>query len=182
MRCRCGSSADGSDERYDLALAHGLAGRPRRELVDLRSKCLWVVADELDERCGRLGFCLHAALPELLGDPALKAPLGNGELQDLPRLRARFPERRRLLDVLADESEDGVRRRIRQIGVHCLDVGGFPAALAPLVGVPSAVDVLDDDQSRVTEEAPGVAERDRPFAGGVQRAGDVDRFRARSAP
>ena len=115
-------------------------------------------------------------MPELLGDPALKTLLGDRELQDPSPLGARLPERRGLLDVLADEREHGVGRRISQIGAHGLDIGGLPTAFASLVRVPPPVDILDDDQARVAEKASCVAERDGALTGRVQRARHIDRL------
>ena len=125
-----------------------------------------VVADELDERRDGVGLGAHAALAELLGDPPVQLLLRDVEREDLPGLRAGLPERRARLQLVAP------RARARspapgfdEVADDRVDVGRFPAALATSVAVClRAVDVRDDDQPRVAEQAARVAETDRRLA------------------
>jgi hypothetical protein len=89
---------------------------------------------------------------------------------------ARLPERRARLQLVCHEREDGRRRRAFEVGRHRLDVRRLPAALAPSVGLLRTVDVRDDDEPRVAEETPGVAEANRIVAGYVDGADVLDRL------
>ncbi len=134
-------------------------------------------ADELRGAARRPQARPDATLRELLGDPALDQPSSppqtrgwcplsrtpsRGPSSSRPPPRpARAPSRGRGLP--------GSRQR--------LDIRGFPAALEAAVGVASPVDVLDDDEPQIAEQAAGVAQGDDCLGGGVERADDIRRLR-----
>ena len=66
--------------------------------------------------------------------------------EHLARLRARLRQRRVLLQLLGDEREHRARRRGGEIRLDRLHVGDLPAVREPALGVPAAVDALDDDE------------------------------------
>ena len=84
--------------------------------------------------------------------------------EDVPGLRARFRERRVLLQLRGDEREHGVRRGAREVRGDRLDVGGLPA-----------FDLFDDHEPAATaEQAERVARRDGVVAAGVVRGEQLD--------
>src|SRR5436305_1056572 len=83
---------------------------------------------------------------------------------DLARPDALVGERRVLLEPVADEDEDGVGRRGREVLLDCLDVRGLPR-----------LDTVDDDRARfAAKEAERVACGNRISAG---RLGGVEALR-----
>src|SRR5205823_12269881 len=107
-----------------------------------------VVADELRERATGIGVGMRAPAGELLGHPGREVALARRLVaEDLPRLRGSLRERRVVLDPVADEREDGARRRRGEVLGDRLDVPCLPA-----------LDLLDDDEPRTAaDQAEGAA-------------------------
>ena len=162
-------------ERLDLTLADRLVACPRRELVHLCLQRAEIVADELKERSDGLRLGARAALLELIRDPALQLPLEDVVAQHSPGLLGCLPERRARLELLGDEGENRRGSGVREVCGDRLDVGRFPAAPATSLSL-HPVDVGDDDEPCIAEQASGVAESDRLVARGVERRDGLDRL------
>ena len=157
-----GTSATGDDELLDLGHADRLALGPRRDLVDLVREAVEVVlADVLDQERARIGLGLDPGLPEALGDPGDAAALGDVVDQEVAApsrtpSRARRPSSPRGRRARARCRERALRGRSRSPRRR------RPSS-RPSAGGSSffcAVDVRDDHEPRVAEEAARVAERD----------------------
>ena len=73
-------------------------------------------------------------------------PLRDLEGEHLAGLRARLRQRRVLLQLLGDERQHRAGRRRGEVRLDRLHVGDLPAVREPALGVPAAVDALDDDE------------------------------------
>ena len=114
------------DQPLDIGGGHALAGRPRRELVDLRGQLVEIVAHELDERPARLRLGGRAVELELVGGPTLQLLLRDVPEQHLALAGDRLRDRRVLLQLTADERERRRRRGRPEVGGDLLHVRGLP--------------------------------------------------------
>ena len=172
-----------SHEVFDLALSDRLAGRPGRDLLDLGRQR---VRDP--RRRGGRARRTHRPRPARRSlREALRHPLGEtpssrtAYSSTSPTLGARLSERRVLLHLLADERQHGRRSRCARYSTTAAIVGGLPPAGQPSVRSATPVDVLDDDESSVPEQAARVAERDRVGGASPRARRRARRPRARSA-
>ena len=152
--------------------------QPRSRACPPRTSAPRIVADELDER--RRPLRARRARRGRRNCPATHSCspfFSTSYARTLAGLRARLPERRGRLQLLGDEREHGRRRRAREVVRRRVDVRRLPAALAPSLAVLAPVDVADDDQSRVAEQAARVAQADGLLARRVERADRLDRLR-----
>ncbi len=169
---------NGRAQELDLPLADRLAGCPGRELVDLRRERVQVFrSHELDEERTRFWLGLDAPLLKLRCDPALDLLLLHAVLEDVARLLARFPERRRLLDVLPDERKHRTRSGACEVARDLTDVGRLPASFETPVRVAPPVDTLGDDKPSVAEEASRVAQGHHCVPRSVERTHGVGGLR-----
>ena len=164
------------DELLDLGHADRLALRPGRDLVDLvREPVEIFLADVLDQERARVRLGLHPGLPEALGNPGDPAALGDVVDQQVAGLRTRLRDRSVLLDLEPDEREHGVGRGRCEVGRDGFDVCSLPAARRGAARILLlTVDVRDDDEARVAEQAAGVAERDDVGSARLERRSDLD--------
>src|SRR4029078_9263730 len=100
----------------------------RRELCDPAGEEQLVVADEVEQRLAGVAAHLDAALLKALRDPADCVLLADLPGEDVAHTRARLGERSVLLDLRADEAEDGPGGRVAKVRHDRLDVVGLPGA------------------------------------------------------
>ena len=162
-------------ERLDLTLADRLVPCPRGDLVHLGLQRAEIVADELDEGGDGLRLGARTALLELVGDPPLQLSLGDVVAQHSPGFLGCLPECRARLELLGDEGENRRGSGAREVAGDRVDVGRLPAAPASTVCL-HPVDVGNDDEPCVAEQASGVAEADHRLAWGVERRDGLDRL------
>ena len=139
-----------------VALDRPFAG-PRRNLVRLGGERSEIVADDLDQRAGRVGIGRRAVRLELRPDPARQVSGLRGDVvQHLAGFPHRFRQRVAAQRLTGDERKDGSRNRVGEVGQDGLDVRLSPP-----------FDALDDDQPPTVapgEQAEGVAGCDRVVA------------------
>ena len=164
------------DELLHLALADRLTVGPGGDLLDLARQRAHVVPDEMQEGGAGVGLGPDALLPEPIGDPLLQTALGDVEHEQAfapdrlgqRRVLLHAPDRR----ARAPSPGEGDAR----YATTACDVGGFPAVAQLTLGVRPAVDVVDDDQPAVTEEASCVAKRDDVGARALDGGDELDRL------
>jgi hypothetical protein len=134
--------------------------------MDLRGEVADVVAHCFDERPAGVAVSRSIEARELLGDPVGQLLLGDVVNEKVAGLRDRLGERRVPLDPVADEREDGGRRRSFQVRRELLDVCRLPR-----------LDTVDHDEACVpAEQTERVASRNRVLSrrlGGVKLLGRV---------
>ena len=173
-----GDVGDRGDELFDLGHPDRLALSPRGDLRDLvREPVEILVSDVLHEERARVGLRLDARLTEPLGHPRDATSLGDLEEQEVTDPRTRLGDRGVLLQLEADQGEHGVRRRCSEVRDACFDVRRLPAAdRRAILFLPAPVDVRDEHEPGVTEQASRVTERDDVRTGCLERRDDLDRL------
>ena len=165
-------------ERLDLPLSDRLAGRPRGHLVDLARQRVEILADQVHERGAGIGLGLDAVLREALPHPLRKGLLCQRVLEHVTDAPTRLPQRTRFLHLVADERQHGRRSRCAEVGVDHRDLCRLPPARQAPLAAGTPVDVVDDHESSVSEQAARVAERDSIGPARLQRGDSLDRLRS----
>ena len=133
-----------------------------------------VVADELHERGAGVGLGLDARLPEALGDPCCRPRLATS-YTSRPVAHA-FASGASFFTSRPTSASTVSGAGAAEVGDDRLDVGGLPAVAELALGVGPAVDVVDDDETPVTEQAARIAERDDVGARRLERGDALDRL------
>ena len=158
-----------------------LAGRPRRELLDLGRELVEVVADDLDQRAARIGVGLRAARARTARRPT-PAASASSRRRSAPGRPSRPPSRARESAFIssATSASTVLGRGRREVGDDLLHVGRLPL-----------LRLVDDHEPPLADEEPErVARRDdvgarRPRArsgarSSRRRCGHADGARART--
>ena len=148
------------DERLDLALADRLAAAQVASLSTSDFERSGIVADELEERRHRIGLGARLALANCAATHSWSFFFATANSRMLPAFAHAFQSAVLVFTSSPTSASTVSGAGLARYAADRVDVGRLPAALAPSLGLPRPVDVLDDDEPRVAEQAPRVAERD----------------------